>query len=393
MNGYLDQYPYTKIYFGSGKRNDLGAICSDLGKKCLLITSRGFAQRLGFLDQVKATLEKAGIRPEVFAGIEPEPSDATVLKLAEHIKQSAPQFLVALGGGSVIDACKCAETIATLGMALKDMYCADSVTAAIKKTGGRLRPLIALPTTAGSGSEVTKYAVIFDQSEKTKVLIIDLALCPSIAVIDPELNLTGPLKLTVASGLDAFSHILESYLNPQAGPDWLTPMSIEGIGLILENLPRLKQSLSDLSAREKMSLASTYGGIGITYKGTGLPHGFSYCFKDILPHGSAVALTIVPSWRYYLPAVEEKTRKLAPIFGVDPGLGLDALGDGIFSRLNDFYRGLGHPARLSEVPEMTEEIYQNAVKAVMKTPQKLANAPRPVPLDQAELILARILRS
>ncbi len=393
MNSYLERYPFTRIFFGSGKRKELGGICQELGKKCLLVTSRAFARRIGFLDQAKATLEKAGIRAEVFAGIEPEPSGDTVIKLSENIKQAAPDFLVALGGGSVMDACKCAESIATLGMSLKEMYRADSVTGALNHSGRRLRPMVALPSTAGSGSEVTKYAVVYDASEKSKVLIIDLALCPTIAVIDPELNLTGPLELTIPSGLDALSHILESYLNPQAAPDWLEPMSLEGIGLILENLPRLKLNLSDLGAREKMSLASAYGGIGITYKGTGLPHGFSYCFKDLLPHGSAVALTMVPSWRFYLPAVEAKTRKLAPGFGVEPNLPLPELGEAVFDRFHQFLRALGHPMSLQEVSAVDDRVLQDMVQSVLRTPAKLTNAPRPIAFDQAEQILLQILRS
>ena len=393
MNTYLEQYPYTKIIFGSGKRGEIGKICKDLGRVCLLVTSQGFAKRYGYLDGLIAILEKDETRVEIFSGIEPEPSDNTVIKLFEKIKKTAPDFLIALGGGSVIDATKCADALATLGGNLNDLYGTDRVSQALRQADERLKPIIALPSTSGSGSEVTKYAVIYDETEQMKVLVADLAICPKIAVVDPEIIISAPLNLTIATGLDAFSHLIESYLNQKPAPNWVSEMTEKGISLILENLPRVKENLSDISAREKLSLASTYGGIAITFKGTGLPHGFSYSFKDILLHGSAVALTLLPSWRYYLPAVEEATRRLAPVFGIDPSLELNRVAEGIFSCIKKFFRSLGHPASLKEVKQVNEEVLQKAVMAVMKNPSKLENAPRPVPIGKAEEILKNILVS
>jgi len=392
MNFYLEQYPYTRIFFGVGERKRIAEICSGLGEKCLVITSRGFARKLGILDQLKSSLTRDGVQVQVFEGIEPEPCDETSLTLAESIRSINPDFLIALGGGSVIDAVKCAEALATLEVNLKEIYGSDKVSALLAQKGKSLRPLIALPSTSGTGSEVTKYAVLYDGDEKMKVLVLDYSLCPKIAIVDPELSFSAPLDLTIATGLDALTHLIESYLNHQSAPEWIARMTEEGICLILENLPRLKKSLSDFEAREKMSLASTYGGIAITYKGTGLPHGFSYAFKEIIPHGSAVALTLIPSWRYYLPAVYDKTRKLAPLFGVEPALALDEMAEAIFNKLKGFFQELGHPVSLKDIPQVSEQVLQEGVKAVMKNPSKLANAPRPVPLEQAESILNRILR-
>ena len=141
-----------------------------------------------------------------------------------------------------------------------------------------------------------------------------------------------------------------------------------------------------------MALASTLAGIAINYKGTGLPHGFSFAFRDVLSHGSAVACPR-PVLEIYLPLVEMPTRKLAAVFPVDAGAPINEVGEAIFTSLENFYRSLGHPARLSEVPGINDAVMKKAIEALLKTPSKLENSPRPVPMANAQAVLMQILKS
>jgi len=393
MNQYLKKYPYTKISFGLGARKEIEKLAPQLGNKALFATSRGFAKKQGFLDEVVSSFNKIGVSLQDFTGIEPEPSDTTVGNLAKVIKKYKPDFLIALGGGSVIDALKAASAVASLGMELKDLYGADMVSQALAKNKAQLRPLVAIPSTSGSGSEVTKYAMVFDAKDKLKKMITDMALVPKIALIDPEIMMTMPESLTVATGLDALTHLVEAYLSGLHAPDWLAPMTMDAIQIILQYLPIAREHPLLMEPREKMALASTCAGIAICYKGTGLPHGFSYAFRDVLPHGSVVALLLIPCWKYYLPAVEEKTRKLAPAFRVDPALPINDLAEAIFSELRKLYQKLGLPASLAEAPGVTNAVLRRSVENLSKNQVKLENAPRPVPPKQAQEILAQIIKS
>jgi alcohol dehydrogenase len=393
MNQYLKKYKYTQIHFGAGARKKIEKLGPELGKTALLATSRGFAKREGFLDEIVNIFNKTGVHLQVFAGIEPEPLDSTVENLARQIKKSRPDFLIALGGGSVIDCLKVASVMATLGVDLDKLWGADRITPLLSKARLKLRPLIAIPSTSGSGSEVTKYAVLYDSREKIKKAVIDLALCPSIALVDPEIMMSMPEKLTIETGLDALAHLVESFLNNQPAPGWLDDMTKDGIHLILQYLPSAAQHPRLLEPREKVALASTCAGIAITFKGTGLPHGFSFAFRDVLSHGSTVALLLAPCWRYYLPMVELKTRLLAPMFGVSLDLPMSEVAEAIFSALGNFYRKLGHPAKLSELPQVNDALLRDAVQALLKNPSKLDNAPRPVPAANARDILMQILKS
>jgi len=393
MNQYLKKYKPTRIYFGAGERKIMERLAPEIGKKALLATSRGFAKREGFLDEIVACFNNTGVSLHVFAGIEPEPRDATVDNLSKQIRKFKPDFLVALGGGSVIDALKVASAMATLGVEINALWGTGTVTPLLEKSKQKLRPMIAIPSTSGSGAEVTKYAVLYDSKEKLKRIVVDPALIPAIAIVDPEIAASMPENLTISTGLDALAHLIESFLDRQAAPEWIEPMTIEAIRLGLSFLPTAAQHPNLAEPREKLALASTCGGIAINFKGTGLPHGFSFCFKDVLAHGSAVWLLLGPCWRYYLPMVEWNTRKLAPLFGVSEALPLEEMGEALFAALGNFCRKLGHPASLSEVPGVTDALLKRAVDAVIKNPGKLQNSPRAVPLDKAAQILMQILKS
>jgi len=393
MNQYLKKYKYTRIFFGPGARREIEKLAPELGNKALLATSRGFAKREGLLDEMVGIFNKVGVHLQVFPGIEPEPLDTTVENLARQLKKSQPDFLVALGGGSVMDAVKVASALAGLGVEIKALWGVDRVAPLLNKAQLKLKPMVAIPSTSGTGSEVTKFAVLYDTREKIKKAIADLALCPAIALVDPEIMSSMPESLTISTGLDALAHLIESYLNLQPGPDWLDPMTRDGVKLILQYLPAAAQHPSLAEPREKLALASTCGGIAISFKGTGLPHGFSFAFREVLPHGSTVALLLAPCWRYYLPMVESRTRLLAPLFGVNPLLPLSEVGEAIFCALENFYRKLGHPAKLSESPGITNSVLKAAIEALLSNPSKLENSPRPVPMNDARSILLQILKS
>lgn len=386
-------YPFTRIVFGRGSFKKLSELAGDMFGSALLVAGRSSARAQGLIDSALSGLASAGVKTDVYEGVESDPSDRTVAGIAEKIIGRDAGLVVALGGGSVMDAAKMANACASLSAGMEAFYDTDRVRARMAETGKRLLPLIACPTTSGSGSEVTRYAVITDTKEGLKKIVVDFAICPSVALVDPELTLSCPSNVTMVSGLDTLSHLIEGYLNFREAPPFIDRRALEGTRLVLDNLPRAVENGSEISAREQMGRACVYGGMVITYKGTGLPHGFSFSFFDSIPHGSGVTLTLPYSWAYSLPAVEAKTRELARVFGVSGEGDIKDVGKNVIGALMEFYRKVGHPTRLSEIEGIDQDRLRKAASDMLKNPSKLANAPRPVPPERSREILEDILNA
>ncbi len=387
------EFPYTRIVFGRGSLRQLGMLASLAGRRALLVTGRSFSKEHGHLDRALESLKAKGIEVEVESGIESDPLDSTVDRLAARVKEVGPDFLVALGGGSVMDATKMANVCARLDVNMGPLYGTDQITPRLEDRDIELLPVITVPTTSGSGSEITRYAVITDTSVELKKIIIDFALCPSIALVDPELTLTCPPEVTRVSGLDTLSHLIEGYMNYRDVSEVVDESALEGIRLVLDYLPRAVENGGDIEAREKMSRACLLGAMVITFKGTGLPHGFSFSFYGVVPHGSGVTLTLPYSWAYSVMSVEQKTRELAGLFGAGSEGPIRDVARDTIQALIDFYRKVGHPTTLSEIEGIDEERIRRAAADMKMNPSKLENAPRPVPIERSEEILTSILEA
>ncbi len=283
MNNYFFNLP-TGIYFGNGSLEKLKE-AKKLGKIVLLVTGKHFVRSSGLLKRVESILLGEKIKAVEFCEVEEDPSVETVEKGGKLARKKKCDFVIGLGGGSAMDTAKGIAVLATNPGGLRRYFGSEK----LKKSP---LPILAIPTTAGTGSEVTKYAVITDWEAGTKKVVSSSSILPQFSIIDPSLASSLPPKLTASTGMDAFSHALEGYLSTAANS--LTEIfSLEAIRLIKKYLPLVYQENIPF-LREKMSLAAFYAGIVINSTGTIIVHGMGYALslKYGVQHGAANALLL-----------------------------------------------------------------------------------------------------
>ena len=281
-----------KIIFGAGKRNELAAELKSRGNRVLLLTGSSSVHNSGHGDEIISAIKAANleIKHEVIAH---EPSPSLIDQIVDKHRQSGTQVVVAVGGGSVMDAGKAVSAMIPVGRSIRDYL--EGV--GEKKHPGHKIPFIAMPTTSGTGSEVTKNAVISEVGEDgfKKSLRHDNFI-PELALIDPEMMLSCPAKLTAASGMDAFSQLLESYLSTKANP-MTDALALQGLKQIKNNLLRaFLEGEQNLEARSGMALAAMFSGITLAHAGLGLVHGFASPLGGFyhIPHGVACGSLMAP---------------------------------------------------------------------------------------------------
>jgi alcohol dehydrogenase class IV len=298
----------TEVYSGSGVYRNIGKLTGDNGK-LLIVTDEGLAAT-PVPGMITAILEAEEINFETYTDINPNPDEETVLKITEYIKSNNIDRIIALGGGSPLDAAKAAAALAANPGSLED-YQWNGL--AFENPA---IPLIAIPTTAGTGSEVTGVSVITSRNMKKGVL--GKAIFPKSALIDPQLMTGLPPFLTAVTGLDALTHAIESYIGLNSNP--LTDsLAMEAIRLIHENLLKAYRNGDNLEAREKMAMASTMAGIAMDQAGLGIVHSLSgpVCSYLHLSHGFANALLLSFGMKYNLQTSSTKLAKIAVLLEAD----------------------------------------------------------------------------
>lgn len=292
----------------------------------------------GFREQVVKKIRKqlSNVEITVYDEVEPNPTYQSIDEGAEVIEKNGCEAVIALGGGSTIDAGKLMASIAVnKGKAYE--YAFEG-----KKIEKRGLPLIAIPTTAGTGSEVTPFAVISDKEKKLKTPVRNKQLFPKVALLDPELTASMPAELTANTGADALAHALEALWTKKAQPitDYL---ALRAVKIIFENLKKACEEPQNIDAREEMSLASLLGGMAISNTGTGPAHAISYPFTTHfgVPHGNACSLTL-PEVMEFNALQSEKINRITQLYGPE--------------RLRELFKEVGLKMRLSEVGVKKEDI-------------------------------------
>ncbi len=264
-------YP-TRIAVGAGRIRELADGCHQLGIRApLLVTDPGLAA-LPFISDVKARCAEAGLRIESFSDVQGNPTRQNVEDGVKIFTAGQHDGVIAMGGGSALDAGKAIAFLSGQQRSLWDFEDLDDNWSRAREDG--IAPIIAIPTTAGTGSEVGRVSVITDTAEKRKRLIFHPRILPSFVILDAELTLTLPAHLTAATGMDALSHNLEAYCSPRFHP-MADGIAQEGIRRIVQYLPRAVADGNDLKARTQLLVASTMGATAFQ-KGLGAMHALAH---------------------------------------------------------------------------------------------------------------------
>ena len=386
----LDEYPDTIFNFGPAAHRSLCGFLLAKEESNVLIFGGG--TRSGNLNRslptVVGELCQGGLQPVDWQGIPPEPTVADVRRMRDAIEKFQPEEVIAIGGGSVMDAAKAAYLSFQTGMDVQELF---GVNRASEKFPDReFKRVICVPTTAGTGSEATPYSNIVDPDAGVKKLIMEKAVIPEASFINPEFTWTMPRKLTLTTALDALVHCVESVLNykaENAHPNSIA-WGIQGIRLIAGGLPAVLEKPDHSLGRTFLSAAATLGGMCIRNRPTSLPHLCSFSFFGKVSHGDAVAALLPPFWKYYLeePAVREATMKLAGIFAGT----MEQTPEEVVRNAASFIAASQGPARLSDLG-CDRSIIAKAAQDAVLNPMKLQSCPRPVSPDHAAEIISGIL--
>ena len=304
----------TEIVFGAGRVTEVGAVAARYGKKAMLVTVPEFPAVAELYAKVKKSLADAGVECVHYDGVIPNPTTDVVTRGADIAKAEGVEVMIGLGGGSSMDTAKAIAVEATHPGTAWDYNCHTE--GPTEKT----LPIIAISTTAGTGSQTTPCAVITKTSDKDKSAIWHKNIFPRVAIVDPEVTLSLPKSVTAQTGFDAFCHNFEAYLSVNTNP-LVECMALDAIRLIAENLPKVLEDGSDLEARSKMAWADTLGGLTNASAGVTLPHGLGMQIGGHCPHvthGQALAVFYPAFTRYTYSAAVEKFAAVGRIF--DPSL-------------------------------------------------------------------------
>lgn len=322
-------------------------------RKALLITSRGFSKR-GLVDEIRANNP---LITNVISQVEPNPTLEQLEDLYKALDFDSFDVIVALGGGSVIDMSK-ALSIYMEDSEIEAFECIKKLILEGQQSNGmQYKPIIAIPTTAGTGSEVTPWGTIWDAVNKKKYSIHTDKLWCEVALYDPRLTLTLPKALTIQTGLDALSHSLESIWNVHASPLSISHAR-KAIPTIIETLPKLVENLDDLPLRKEMMLSSLQAGLAFSNTQTAIAHGMSYymTLHKGIPHGLAASITL-PDIVHVALSNDWLNAQLQSCLGENP-----------VTRLRDFFQQLDISIDYKDY-NLTEDDFSLIEQSLTQTPR------------------------
>lgn len=309
----FDYYQPTKIHFGWSRLNEIGKNVSLLGKRCLLVTVKGGPLEEVFR-RIKGYLNDEGVEVFHFNKVIPNPTTNIVNQGAQMAVKNNVDVVLGVGGGSSMDTAKAISVGATHeGEAWDYRLFSD------KKITEKRLPILAVPTTSGTGSQVTPVSVVTNADKKSKFAIVDPLLFPIISLIDPELMITVPFHITASTGFDVFAHSFESYIHSDAST-YTDLLAEEAMKIVIEYLPKVLENGKDRESREKMAWADTLAGLCIANAGTTLPHGIAMAIGGHAPnvmHGEALAAIYPEFVEYTYPHAMDKFARIATFFNSD----------------------------------------------------------------------------
>ncbi|MEZ5715983.1 MAG: iron-containing alcohol dehydrogenase [Paracoccaceae bacterium] len=333
-------YP-TAIRFGAGRIEELGEACAALGMtKPLLVTDRGLAS-LPITAQVLGIMEAAGLGRAIFSEVDPNPNETNLDAGVRAYKAGGHDGVIAFGGGSGLDLAKMVAFMAGQTRPIWDFE--DIGDWWTRADADAIAPIVAVPTTAGTGSEVGRASVITNSETHEKKIIFHPKVLPSIVISDPELTVGMPRAITAGTGMDAFAHCLEAYCSPHFHP-MSQGIAIEGMRLVKAYLPRAYADGTDIEARANMLAAAAMGAVAFQ-KGLGAIHAISHPLGAVYGthHGTTNAVVMVEVLKFNRSAIEGRIEELANFLGISGGF------DGFLNFVAGLNAQLGIPANLTEL--------------------------------------------
>ena len=341
MNEFTFSVPQN-IIVGKGSLAKLPEVAEKLGGKKAFIISGPHLNKMGIVKSCQDAMKEKGIKSSSFTETEGNPSVETVDKAAAAFKESGADFIVALGGGSPMDVAKAVGVVAKYGGSITEYEGAD-------KVPGDIIPLIAVPTTAGTGSEVTAFSVITDHSRDYKLTVFSYKLIPSYAILDAELLTTAPASVAAACGIDAMVHALEAYISTAASP-FSDAMAEKALELIGGNIRSYVANRGDIAAAESMLVGSLFAGIAFSWARLGDVHAMSHPVSAYfnVPHGVANAILLPTIVEYNMLADKGKYFKIYNYIAALPVASDEFTPDMLVDEILELNEALGIPEGLSE---------------------------------------------
>ncbi len=313
----------VRVLFGQGQLDKLGEVATSLGRRVCVVTMKELVE-LGLVAPATDILKKAGLEVVIFDGVKPEPTCTDVDGAADTIRESGAELIVALGGGSVMDFAKALAIRATHSEPIwAYVNLSNRPPLPIDPT---VLPIIAIPTTSGTGAEVTPYAVMSNPETIQKGTIKSPHIFPKVAIVDPELAQGLPKIMTAATGIDAFAHALESFLNKANRTPFSDMVASEAMRTIYQSLPQVLNQLGNLELRRDMAWGSLLAGVAIANAGTTVAHALAQPLgaRSHLPHSVTVSIFTVPVLRHTWDAAIDEFGSLCSV--LDPRIGQHLMG-------------------------------------------------------------------
>lgn len=358
----MDSFSFTipqNIKFGAGTLDLLPDLAKELGKSKGYIISGPHLNKIGMVAKCRKALKNAGMESECFTETEGNPSTDTVVKATEGFKKSNADFIVAFGGGSPLDVAKAVAVLATYGGNIVDYEGAGKVM-------GPVVPMIAIPTTAGTGSEVTAFSVITDHSRNYKLTVVSNYLLPAYVILDPDLIATVPANTAAACGIDAMVHALEAYISKAASP-FSDIFAREALRLISGSIRDYVADRSNPAACESMMVGSLFAGIAFSHARLGNVHAMSHpvsAYFDV-PHGVANAILLPTVVDFNKDAADpEKYRYIYGCISKDMGADINFTPDMLATEIRMLNYELGILPTLSDIGVTSDKFEQMADDAM-----------------------------
>lgn len=354
-------------------------------RKVAVFTGRNSADSSGAWSALLAALRYTDCAVVRFKDIPAEPDMQTVEKMRSFLEQEQPDLVIALGGGSVMDAGKAAYITFQSRLPLAECFGSNQISQKFPQK--KFKRIIAIPTTSGTGSELTQYSNIVNVQAEVKQLISDPVLVPEAAILRADFTRSMPRSVTLATACDALAHLLEGWLNVnmEAGNSRINQAAAVGVQLLKMYTLQALQEPEDRKARKALQIAAALGGMTIRNKSTGLPHLLSFSWFGRIEHGIAVARLLPSAWRYYAASsqVAQRTLEIGRVLSGDTP-------EAVIKSYEQLLEQWQVPC-LKDFPELDEKLLAQTCCSAGANRMKLELAPRPVPLEKSAEVLKMIL--